>query len=416
MKGPVLHLLSQRPGQTGSGVILDSLLRQAAGAGWEQCAAVGLPAGMATPAVGGLDPDRIRPLYFETQELPFPLPGMSDVMPYPSSRFSALNATQIDDYRRAWRKHLRELLAEFRPRLIHSHHVWLLSGLVKDLAPGLPVLTSCHATGLRQMALCPHLAEAVKRDCARNDHFLTLHAEHGHKLAAALRLPGTRITRMGGAYREDLFHARRREATSGDTLLFVGKFSRAKGLPQLLDACEILASERPALRLHVVGGGGGEESAALTARMRAMSPRVIIHGVLEQSDLAALMRKCSVCALPSFFEGLPLVLVEAAACGCRLVATNLPGIVSELKPVLGDGLHLVSTPALRRVDEPEAAGLPDFVASLSASLAAALEGGPLPETPERLAERCRPFAWSTVFGRVESVWLDLIEGSELSSS
>jgi len=42
----VLHLLSQQPGRTGSGVTLASLVRHAAESGWEQCVVVGLPAGL----------------------------------------------------------------------------------------------------------------------------------------------------------------------------------------------------------------------------------------------------------------------------------------------------------------------------------------------------------------------------------
>ena len=43
MSGKVLHILSQRPGRTGSGVTLDALVRQAAAAGWSQQALVGVP-------------------------------------------------------------------------------------------------------------------------------------------------------------------------------------------------------------------------------------------------------------------------------------------------------------------------------------------------------------------------------------
>jgi len=65
--------------------------------------------------------------------------------------------------------------------------------------------------------------------------------------------------------------------------------------------------------------------------------------------------------LPSFYEGLPLVLVEARACGCRLVATDLPGIRERLLPVLGDELALVELPRLTGVDKPVAADLPAFI-------------------------------------------------------
>ena len=102
----VLHLLSQRPGRTGSGITLDALVRQAAAAGWEQQVVVGTPEDDPTPDVGGLTPAAIHPLRFGSESLPFALPGMSDVMPYPSSRWCDLSEAQLDAYRRAWRAHL----------------------------------------------------------------------------------------------------------------------------------------------------------------------------------------------------------------------------------------------------------------------------------------------------------------------
>ncbi len=155
----ILHTLSQRPSLTGSGVTLDALVLHASRAGWDQRVVVGVPVEDPHPAVGGLAPGQVHPLVFGTGELDFPVPGMSDVMPYPSTRFSKMTPVQIDTYRSAWRGHLRKVIAEFQPDVIHAHHVWLLSSLLKDVAPGIPVVNQCHATGLRQMTLCPHLSD-----------------------------------------------------------------------------------------------------------------------------------------------------------------------------------------------------------------------------------------------------------------
>ncbi len=64
MKGRVLHVLSQRPGRTGSGVTLDAMVRQAARAGWHQAAIVGVPAATENPTIGDLPPDAIHPVLF----------------------------------------------------------------------------------------------------------------------------------------------------------------------------------------------------------------------------------------------------------------------------------------------------------------------------------------------------------------
>lgn len=410
----VLHILSQRPSLTGSGVTLDALVRHAAEAGWEQRVVVGVPADDPRPEVGGLPDAQIHPLVFGEGGVAFPVPGMSDVMPYRSTVFSAMSAGQCRTYRDAWSAHLAKVIECFAPDLIHSHHVWLMSALLKDLAPNVPVVTQCHATGLRQMELCPHLAAGVREGCSRNERFVTLHHGHAEQLAGALGIAPERIRVVGAGYREELFHARRREPSPGPRLLYIGKYSAAKGLPWLLDAFERLKDEVGGLALHVAGSGAGPEAETLRRRMEGLAPAVVLHGQMAQPELAALMRRCAVCVLPSFYEGVPLVLVEALAAGCRLVATALPGVLDPLATHLGPALRLVPVPPLEGVDTPRPEGLPAFVDDLAAALRESLASPPLGDPAETMAGVLEPFRWGTVFRRVETVWRELLEAGTAS--
>jgi glycosyltransferase involved in cell wall biosynthesis len=404
----VLHILSQRPSLTGSGITLDALVRQGVAAGWEQRVAVGVPAEDPRPEVGGLTAERIHPLAFGRGGLDFPVPGMSDVMPYRSTVFSTMDEGQRRAYRKAWTDHLGPLIESFAPDLIHSHHVWLMSALLKDLAPAVPVVTQCHATGLRQMQLCPKLARGVREGCARNERFLVLHEGHAAQLAEALGIEPESIRVVGAGYREDLFHARGREVSPGPRLLYIGKYSAAKGLPWLLDSVERMTGGVPGLELHVAGSGAGGEAEALRERMEAMAPLAVLHGQIAQPELAELMRRCAVCVLPSFYEGVPLVLVEALAAGCRLVATALPGVLDPLARHLGPALRLVRVPPLEGVDTPRPEGLPAFVDELTGALRETLAEPPLGDPAETMAGALEPFRWGTVFGRVEAVWRELL--------
>ena len=56
--------------------------------------------------------------------------------------------------------------------------------------------------------------------------------------------------------------------------------------------------------------------------------------------------------LPSFYEGLPLVILEGLASGCRIVATDLPGTKEVLGNSDADFITLVKTPRLRFTDQP----------------------------------------------------------------
>jgi glycosyltransferase involved in cell wall biosynthesis len=406
MAPTVLHVLSQRPLLTGSGVTLDSLVNLAARAGWQQHVVVGQPIAEPPVSVGGLRPSAVHALAFGGPELDFVIPGMSDVMPYESTCFSCMSPAQLDHYRQAWHRHLAQVIAEVQPDLIHSHHIWIVSSILKDIAADIPVVTQCHATGFRQLALCPHLADEIISGCARNERFFVLHAEHARTLADTLGVSLERIHVVGAGYRKDLFHASSR-GPSGSRLLYVGKYSRAKGLPWLLDAVESLSQNIPDLQLHVAGSGGGGEASELEARMQSMA-QVHLHGQLNQAELGDLMRQSSICVLPSFFEGLPLVLVEALACGCRLVATALPGIKNELEPHLGQALDLVALPRLSAIDTPLPEDLPAFVDNLSMAIEGALAKPPLGDPSLSMPGALAPFRWQAVFERVQKIWKELI--------
>lgn len=400
----VLHLLSQRPSLTGSGITLDATVLHASRAGWQQAVVIGLPEEEAIPTVGGLVQGHIFPLRFGGPRLPFALPGMSDVMPYRSTVFSSMSAEALDTYREAWRAHLVHVINAFKPDLIHSHHVWVLSSLIKsalsDCGMNVPVVTHCHATGLRQMELTPHLATEVRKGCARNEAFVVLHHGHAEALTEKLALAANRVHVVSAGYRADLFQTEHDRANQEDDLLYVGKFSAAKGLAQLLDAFESLQRKRGSLRLHIAGSAASEEGDALRRRMETMSPGVVLHGALSQTALAGLMRRCGLLVLPSLYEGLPLVLVEAYASGCKLVATALPGVVEQLKPHLGAALELIPLPQMISLDRAAPEGLAAFGEDIAVAIENAL-GRPVPVAQ---ASKLEAFTWQAVFRRIEAVW------------
>ena len=98
---------------------------------------------------------------------------------------------------------------------------------------------------------------------------------------------------------------------------------------------------------------------------------VTFAGKITQQELAKKMNQSDVFVLPSFYEGLPLVIIEALACGTYVICTDLPGIRNWIDQNLPDnGVVFVEPPKRVNEDEPVEEELPVF----EKKLAGAIEG------------------------------------------
>ena len=109
-------------------------------------------------------------------------------------------------------------------------------------------------------------------------------------------------------------------------LVAVGRLSPEKGLAGLLDALARLRDRGVAATLTLVGDG--PEGAALRAHARTLGldGAVQFAGRLDERATLCAIAAADVLALPSFMEGLPVVLMEAMALGVPVVATRVAGI------------------------------------------------------------------------------------------
>ncbi len=399
----ILHLLSQRPDSTGSGIYIQALLREAAAAGHENFLLAGVPRGEA-PDLSEPPPQSRAFVQFDGVDIEGRIVGMSDVMPYASRRFRDLSSGELRQYEAAFAALLGEVVDPFQPDLIHSHHLWLLSSLARRKLPGVPIVTSCHGSDLRQFRNCPQLRERVLSGCRNLDAVCALSEAMRRDVVELYGLPPERVHVVGAGYDHRLFRPASKPAPTPVEIVYAGKLSRAKGVPWLLRALSRIEPE--SWRLHLVGSGAGAEADECRELARNLGGNVIIHGAVPQPELATRLRAAHLFVLPSFFEGLPLVVVEALASGCRVVATDLPGIRELVGRDPRDGVTLVPLPRLKDTDQPLQQDEESFIQHLQAALAREIEqvckaGGSPPQQPRQLLAACR---WSGVYGRIASVW------------
>ncbi len=409
----VLHLLSQQPGKTGSGIALLAMVRLGAETGWRQRAVIGLPAEEPLPEIPPLNPADIFPVRFDRPPVGFPVAGMSDSMPYPSTRFSSFTPDRLEAYLQAFADALAAATAGFRPDLIQSNHLWLLTALARVLFPQTPLCVYSHGTELRQLQQAPQLAPFVLPACSDVDRAFALHAENRDRIVEAYGIPATRVRIVGAGFREDLFRPDPECRPAWDrrelTVVYAGKISAPKGVPWLIEAFRRLKPPAGKRVQLLLAGSSGDPASEGIRRRAAGLDNVIFLGALPQEKLAAVLQNADVFVLPSFFEGLPLVVVESLACGCRVVMSDLPGTDAWMPAGLcTEGMvERVPLPRLTGPDTPAAADLPGFVErlaeALNRQLARSLECRRVVDADERL----KPLTWSGVFSAVQAAYRDL---------
>src|SRR5262245_15106448 len=154
--------------------------------------------------------------------------------------------------------------------------------------------------------------------------------------------PGARLAVVpNGLDSQDLELLGVPERHQGPQVLFMGtgdiELNREKGLEDLLAVVPALADKYPSCRWVLAGLPNAEEVAGRLRSSRSgsaeESEQIRCLGVVDGQDKLALLRSCSILVLPSQFENMPNIVLEAMAAGMAVVSTDV-GAVPEM---LGHG-------------------------------------------------------------------------------
>lgn len=418
----VLTLLCQKMCATGSGVVVKETIDRAEVAGVDYAV---LSAGYADDDPRLLlrnPPACVEQVVFDSPPpdgMPMPIVGMSNRMPYPSKEFRNLTADEIETYEAVWSRHIRRVVDSFRPDLIHAHHLWLLAAIAARAAPAIPMVVSIHGTDLLRAADTPAVKRLVDPWVARFQRLIGLTSDSA---ALTRGLYGDvdegRFTILGNGFNEELFRAGREGSAAAlarygiapdgrQIVVFVGKYEAWKGIEWLIRAFAKLRRERTLL---VIAGGGPEEEGARyreLARSLGVADDVVIPGTIVYEDVGLLMNAAQVSVLPAFNEPYGLALLEAIACGCRVISTDQGGPRSFVPRELRERGDALLVPGLRSAP-PERADAERFVDSLASALERQLS------RPQRAGERQETsssvghLTWNAYVSRLGSLYRELV--------
>lgn len=229
---------------------------------------------------------------------------------------------------------VRKLYRQLKPDL--AHHVALSAAVVGSLAAiGLPIICLNAMTGLGTMftddaakvrIARPVLRMALRALLDRSRAAVLVQNEDDRAVIERLGVDRTRIALIPGSGVDVEALVPAPEPPGPMTIAFVGRLVASKGIRTLLAAHERLSQRGRDIRLLIAGLPDPANPTSISSReIEAWTRRPNVKHLGFVADIAALWACAHIAVLPSHREGLPLSLLEAAACGRPLVATDVPG-------------------------------------------------------------------------------------------
>jgi glycosyltransferase involved in cell wall biosynthesis len=316
-----------------------------------------------------------------------------------------------------WRRRSRNLLRELSTlRLLRRlyrreapdivHHVALkptLYGAVvgpRDLrtvstVAGLGYLFT--STRLRARLLRPAIRTALKRLCRRpGARVIVQNPDDRAALTAAGIVGDDRVAVIRGSGVDVERFAPADEPQGVATATMVARVLWSKGVREMVTAARLLRERGSGVRVVLVGEPDDENPESVPGeQLRAWAREGLIEWRGHQDDMPGVLRETHIAVLPTYREGLPMTLLEAAASGRAIVATDVPGC----REVVRDGENGLLVP-LR-----DAGALAAAIATLAAD----------PERRRRMGERGREmvaaFAQEVVAADTLALYRSMLEGT-----
>ncbi len=372
----ILSITAQKPDSTGSGIYLSHLQNAFEKAGHKVALVYGCDShdaySFAYPTF---------PVVFNTPRVAFPVVGMSDTMPYTSSIYRHLTPAQLHVFEREFQDALVRARDEFKPDVVICHHLYGVLTFAFDVFVGARdaarpaneerpprILAICHGSDLRQLRSHRLFYERVRACLPKLDAVIALHESQKSQIESLFPEASENVFALGAAFDNALFHysdemqaallksAEPEHTTEPPTspavshepaaytshaphnvhgepraqrcafnLCYVGKIAYKKGVHSLLRALA-LGDAAHIAQLSLIGGSGSADEWNEAQNLASHLPfPVHMPGALPHDELVSHYQASDIFVLASYYEGLPLCVIEALACGCAVVCSNTAG-------------------------------------------------------------------------------------------
>lgn len=247
----------------------------------------------------------------------------------------------------AWRTmvQLWQIFRAVRPDVVHLVTIKpvLLGGLVARLARVPAVVAAVSGLGFVFIArgakatVRRWLVEVMYRVALghRNVKVIFQNADDRHRLVQVAQLPATKVAMIRGSGVDLERYAHVPLSGGVPVVVLAARLLVDKGVLEFVQAARLLKQRGCHARFVLVGT---VDTANPTSFTNACVSAWVRDGVVEwwghRADMPEVLAVAQLVVLPSYREGLPKVLIEAAACGRAVVTTDVPGCRDAIHPGL----------------------------------------------------------------------------------
>lgn len=412
-KMKILHCLAQLPMKTGSGVYFTTLVEGMMKKGHENAVLYGTQKPFSEQSLRqllGTDcTDALLqefPVEFLTDVLPFPIAGMSDVMPYTSTVYSGMTEAMFQQWLAVFEKRLRGIRAVFQPDVIIAHHLFMLTDLIRRVFPDTKIAGISHGTDIRQIKQNPWIQERYLSTLNGLDMYFTVSPKDVTEVAAHFSVPHEKLHVIGGGFNPVIFNDTNRHRFDGVfRLVYAGKISDSKGVFELVKTLPIILRYYPNTELTLIGNASAEQKELLYKNAEGSS-RLKIVNASSQHCMSRIVKQQDIFILPSYYEALGLVAIEALACGLLAVTTEIEGLMNLLgENIRSSGIiEYVPLPRIYDVDKAYDEDKPAFVERLAQAVMRQMNRLQTGTDPyPAVAAEIRKHSWDSIIDRIEQL-------------
>ena len=222
------------------------------------------------------------------------------------------------------KKKWQELLLKEKPDIVHTH-------LFKAALHAAPIAKKC---GVPRIIDTAHIREEWRKGIKKMffiDRWVYGHVDHIISVSHAIKrylvndkkIPAKKISVGHNGVHLERFHTQGSRPNERITVGVIGRLELQKGHCYFLEAVKLLEDLRKNICFKIIGEGSLES--VLTAQAKELGLQGQIQFTGFRSDIREAYEECDIIVLPSLFEGLPLVALEASAMQKALIVTNVDG-------------------------------------------------------------------------------------------